>query len=121
MGTVQGTPGLLKALAHPARLEIARILHQGEACVCHLEAHLGYRQAYISQQIMVLKKAQLVSERHESTYVFYRLTDQRVAALLDALGPEAAVPKTRARRIRRCTCPKCAPAAGGHSSRSRGG
>jgi len=107
--TTQDPTALLKALSHRARLDIAHILRQGEACVCHLEAHLGYRQPYISQQIMVLKKARLVAERREGTYVFYRLADPRVAALLDALVPEAAVPKARARRLRKCTCPNCAP------------
>ena len=100
---------VFNALAHPVRLEILELLRDGEACVCHLEAHLGYRQPYISQQIMVLKKAGLVSERREGTYVFYRLADRRVVALLDALAPEASVPKTRARRLRKCSCPKCAP------------
>ena len=107
MNTSIQTAKLLKALAHPARLEIARILRQGEACVCHLEAHLGYRQPYISQQIMVLKKARLIAERREGTHVFYRLDDPRVGALLDALAPKATVPRARARRLRACTCPKC--------------
>jgi len=107
MDDLQATTALLKALSHRARLGIASLLRQGEACVCHLEAHLGYRQPYISQQIMVLKKARLVAERREGTYVYYRLADQRVAALLDALAPKAIVPKSRARRLRACTCPKC--------------
>ena len=46
-----------KLLMHPARLEILDELRKDEACVCHLEAKLGYRQAYISQHIMVLRKA----------------------------------------------------------------
>ena len=47
----------LKVLTHPARLAILNILRDGEHCVCHMEAHLGYRQAYISQQLMVLREA----------------------------------------------------------------
>ena len=31
------------------------LLRDGEACVCHIEAHLGYRQAYISQQLAALR------------------------------------------------------------------
>ena len=107
MDDLQATTVLLKALSHRARLEIASLLRQGEVCVCHLEAHLGYRQPYISQQIMVLKKARLVAERREGTYVYYRLDDPRVSALLDVLAPKATVPRARARRLRACTCPKC--------------
>jgi ArsR family transcriptional regulator len=117
---VQDTTALLKALSHRARLEIVRVLRQGEACVCHLEAHLGYRQPYISQQIMVLKKARLITERREGTYVFYRLADRRVTALLDVLAPEATLPKTRGRRIRKCPCPKCALDAGACGPRCGG-
>jgi DNA-binding transcriptional ArsR family regulator len=114
MGAVQETTGLLKALSHPARLEIARILRQGEACVCHLEAHLGYRQAYISQQIMVLRKAGLVLERRKGAYVFYRLSDPRVSRLLEVLMPAVTVTRSSRQESRRamiCKCPKCAKAA----------
>jgi DNA-binding transcriptional ArsR family regulator len=108
MGSVQHTASLLKALSHPARLEIARILRQGEACVCHLEAHLGYRQPYISQQIMVLRKAGLVVERRDGTYVFYRLADPRVANLLDTLLPEAVGKRRPVPGRVPCSCPVCA-------------
>ncbi len=96
----------LKALAHPARLQIAEILRDGEACVCHLEAHLGYRQPYMSQQIMVMRRAGLLAERRDGTYVFYRLTDPRVGALLETLLPEGS--GHRRRRAIACSCPGCA-------------
>jgi DNA-binding transcriptional ArsR family regulator len=53
---------LFKALMHPARLAILNVLRTGEACVCHMEAALGYRQAYLSQQLMVLRDAGLVDD-----------------------------------------------------------
>ncbi len=105
------TADLLKALGHPARLQIAEMLRDGEACVCHLEANLGYRQPYISQQIMVLRKAGLVAERRDGTYVFYRLSDPRVTGLLDLLLPES--PNAEGRPSYRrlpCSCPACSPA-----------
>src|SRR5690349_29500 len=48
---------LFHALMHPARLTILNTLRDGEACVCHLEARLGYRQAYLSQQLAALRAA----------------------------------------------------------------
>lgn len=111
MKKLDRTADLLKALGHPARLQIAEILRDGEACVCHLEAHLGYRQPYISQQIMVLRKAGLVAERRNGTYVFYRLSDPRVAELLDTLlpkGPRGG--KASSLRHVACPCPECSPA-----------
>ena len=48
----------LKALAHPVRLQILDMLRaDDEVCVCHMEAAFGKRQAYISQQLMVLREA----------------------------------------------------------------
>jgi len=37
----------LQAISSQTRLEILQAIGGGEACVCHLEAALGYRQAYI--------------------------------------------------------------------------
>lgn len=72
-----------KALAHPVRLQILAILRQGEACVCHLEALLQKRQAYISQQLMVLREAGLLTERKDGLFVYYNLADPNLAAILD--------------------------------------
>ena len=68
-----------KALAHPVRLQILDMLRSGEACVCHMETALGKRQAYISQQLMVLRDAGLVDARRDGLQVFYRLTDDLTA------------------------------------------
>jgi DNA-binding transcriptional ArsR family regulator len=74
---------LLKALSHPVRLQILDILRDGEQCVCHIEAVVGLRQAYISQQLIVLRKAGLVADRKDGLRVYYRLTDRAVLRLLD--------------------------------------
>lgn len=76
------TAQIFKALAHPARLRILETLEQGEACVCHLEVLLGLRQAYLSQQLAMLRQAGLVSDRREGLNVFYCLIDERVSMLL---------------------------------------
>jgi ArsR family transcriptional regulator len=109
MKTHVQTAEFLKALAHPARLQMAVILRRGEACVCHLEAHLGYRQPYISQQIRVMRRAGLLAERRDGAYVFYRVADPRVGRLLEALMPEGRGKKGR--RAAACSCPECAPVA----------
>jgi DNA-binding transcriptional ArsR family regulator len=79
---------LFQTLSHPARLQILDILRGGEECVCHIQAHLGKRQAYVSQQLMALRNANLVSDRKDGLYVFYRLSEPLVAELLElVLGP----------------------------------
>jgi ArsR family transcriptional regulator len=103
---------LFKALMHPARLAILDVLREGEACVCHLEAALGYRQAYISQQLMVLKEAGLAQDRREGWNIYYRVTEPRVFAILDmARRMRGATSKgNRRKQAAKCPCPKCNPA-----------
>jgi ArsR family transcriptional regulator len=100
---------LLKVLTHPARLAILNILQDGEHCVCHMEAHLGYRQAYISQQLMVLREAGLIQDRRDGWNVFYRVAEPRIFAVLAAveqmLPPEQNLLPNRG--AVKCNCPKC--------------
>ncbi len=100
---------ILKALAHPARLAILEALRQSEACVCHLEALFGWRQAYLSQQLMVLRAAGLVADRREGWNVYYRVARPEIYAVLDAL--DQAVPNTESLPhpafLSSCACPQC--------------
>lgn len=100
----------LKALAHPVRLQILDMLRaDDEVCVCHMEAAFGKRQAYISQQLMVLRDAGLVESRRDGLKVFYRLADGTVRDLLEAaLGP---VKDSGPATFDGCPCPHCAAAA----------
>jgi len=59
-----------KVLMHPLRLAILDLLRNGEQCVCHMEAVFGLRQAYISQQLMVLRSAGVVEVRREGLNIF---------------------------------------------------
>ncbi len=106
---------ILKALAHPVRLQILDILRDGERCVCHIEAVLKLRQAYISQQLMTLRKAGLVADRKDGLRVYYRITDRAVFRVLDPArnmvereGLEFAAQKERMPHD--CPCPSCSPA-----------
>ncbi len=106
--SLQQEEQLFKVLGHPARLAILDELRQGEACVCHLEAKLGFRQAYISQQISVLREAGLIQDRRDGWNIFYRVTDERIYAVLDAVRlmtgqGEVVLQKS----MISCTCPKC--------------
>ncbi len=109
---------LLKALAHPVRLQILEILRDGEQCVCHIEAALGQRQAYISQHLMLLRKVGLVADRKDGLRVYYSVRDTSVYAVLDVARSLAsrqaqkqghtlnfALPQAGSS----CPCPKCSP------------
>jgi DNA-binding transcriptional ArsR family regulator len=99
---------LLKLLTHPVRLAILDILRDGEHCVCHMEAHLGYRQAYISQQVAVLREAGLIQDRRDGWNIFYRVTDPRIYSVLDTIQLMTGQPAVSLQREGIvCPCPHC--------------
>jgi DNA-binding transcriptional ArsR family regulator len=74
---------LFKALAHPKRLAILQLLRDQELCVCEIEEALGLRQAYVSQQLTVLREAGLVCYRKDGWNVHYRIARPEVYTLLE--------------------------------------
>jgi DNA-binding transcriptional ArsR family regulator len=94
---------LFHLLSHPVRLHILDELRRDEACVCHLQTVLERPQAYVSQQLRVLREAGIVADRKDGLLVYYRLADQQVEQMLeDVLGP--AGERTRSPE---CSCPRC--------------
>jgi DNA-binding transcriptional ArsR family regulator len=111
----QSVAEILQAIDQPARLEILQVIGNGEACVCHLEAALGQRQAYISQHLMALRDAGIITSRRDGRYVFYRLTDARVLDLISLAGSLAGVPSsatTVPHPVHDCPCPHCSSVVG---------
>lgn len=100
---------LFKLLGHPARLAILDVLRGGEQCVCHLEAALGYRQAYISQHLMILRESGLVKDRRDGLNIFYQVIDPDLLRVIDAALPVS--PSQGKAPAAHCDCPKCQPVA----------
>jgi DNA-binding transcriptional ArsR family regulator len=104
---------IFKVLTHPARLAILEILQDGEHCVCHMEAYLGFRQAYISQQLSVLREAGLVLDRRDGWNIFYRVADGRIYEVLALVRRITGQDEPELRKpIVACHCPKCSAQAG---------
>jgi ArsR family transcriptional regulator, arsenate/arsenite/antimonite-responsive transcriptional repressor len=113
--SLQPVASLLEAISPLTRLQILLAIGTGEACVCHLETALGLRQAYISQHLMALRKADILRDRREGRYIFYRLKD---AALLDLITASASLSGISAESVSTlintqvhpsCECPQCSP------------
>jgi ArsR family transcriptional regulator len=100
---------LFKILSHPVRLSILEILREGEQCVCHMEAMLKRRQAYISQHLIVLREAGVVADRRDGWNMYYRVVKPEVFAVLDAMyaltGKRVMIRHKHANA--ECPCPKC--------------
>lgn len=80
---------LLRVLGHAVRLTLLSAIVDGERAVGEIEELTGVTQPMLSQQLGVLRKAQLVETRRESKQIFYRLNNERVrevSALIDRLA-----------------------------------
>lgn len=112
MSKVDKTAGLFKALGHPVRLQIVELIAaEGEACVCHLEAALGLRQAYISQQLARLREAGVLCDRREGLNIFYALADPAVRQVVEAARKAGLERSPRRAPRAACPCPRCAQSA----------
>lgn len=74
-----------KGLASGRRLELLELLAQGERTVEKLASETGMSVANTSQHLKALREAQLVEVRREGLYAIYRLANEHVFALWQAL------------------------------------
>lgn len=73
---------VLKAVAHPIRLQIIDALEKGELCVNKIIERVGAQQAVVSQQLSLLKDKDILDCRREGTSVFYHIKNPNVIHLL---------------------------------------
>lgn len=103
-GEIEPNVEVLKALAHASRLTILSALIDGERSVGELEAVCAIPQPAMSQQLAVLRKADLVTTRRDHKLVFYAINHARVrslSTLLDSLAGTIAVSREDARLVAR--------------------
>jgi DNA-binding transcriptional ArsR family regulator len=71
-----------KTLGHPARIRVLELLSEREHAVGEMLPEVGIEAAHLSQQLAVLRRANLVVTRKEGSTVYYSLTSPQVAELL---------------------------------------
>lgn len=76
---------LLKALAHPRRLEIVHLLRDQTLCVTDIYAMLDLPQANISQHLTLLKDAGVVQSQRQGKQIWYKITDPEILHACDLL------------------------------------
>jgi DNA-binding transcriptional ArsR family regulator len=72
-----------KTLAHPARIRVLELLRDGERSVGELIPEVGLESSHLSQQLAVLRRANVVQARKDGTTVRYSVTDKRMFELLE--------------------------------------
>jgi ArsR family transcriptional regulator len=71
-----------KTLGHPARIRVLELLSEREHAVAEMLPEVGIEPAHLSQQLAVLRRANLVVTRKEGSTVYYSLTSPHVVELL---------------------------------------
>jgi DNA-binding transcriptional ArsR family regulator len=99
--------GLLQTIGQPARLQILLAIGNSEPCVCHLEATFGWRQAYLSQHLMALRKARIVLTTRQGRNIHYRLTNTDLLKLIHQAADIQGVRVPKLAPSFECGCPNC--------------
>jgi len=105
---------IFSVMGNPFRIRLLLVIRNGEACVCHLEAMLKKRQAFISQHLMALREAGLLETRREGKFVYYRLARPEIihliedAASLAGMDPAGMLAQSEPAVMEKCICPICA-------------
>lgn len=73
---------VLKAVAHPVRLQIVELLETNEMCVGDIVEALGGKQAVTSQQLNMMRDKGVLECRRDGAKVFYRIENKNVIKLL---------------------------------------
>lgn len=73
---------VLKAVAHPLRLQIVEALQDGERSVGDIVEAVGEKQAVTSQQLNMMKDRGVLASRRDGVKVFYRILNPHVTHVL---------------------------------------
>ena len=73
---------IFKALSCSWRIEILRLLKNGEVCQCEIIKQIPLDVTTLSRHIKILKEASLILERRDGTKKLLRLRDKRILDIL---------------------------------------
>lgn len=82
MLVAQHVADVLKAVAHPVRLQIVEALEHSDCCVGDIVTKTGHPQSVISQHLGLMKDKGILGGRREGTRVFYSIRNKNVIHLL---------------------------------------
>ena len=83
--TAERVAEVLKAVAHPIRLQIVALLEHREMCVGQIMEALEGKQAVTSQQLALMRNRGVLARRREGNRIFYRVANPNVIKLLHCM------------------------------------
>jgi ArsR family transcriptional regulator len=89
-GDTRQVAGLARALGHPARVRIIRMLIDKQACIgCDLVDEVGLAQSTVSEHLRILKAAGIITGEIERPRVCYSLNPLALEPLREFLATAA--------------------------------
>lgn len=76
---------VLKALAHPKRLEIIHLLRDQSLSVSDIQQMLGLPQANLSQHLQVLRDQNIVVSKKQGKQIFYQVSHKNYIEACDLI------------------------------------
>ena len=83
--TIEMVANRFKVLSDPMRLQILNELQNGERSVMQVVAVLETSQPNVSKHLRILQEAGLVVRRQEGNSVYYRIADESIFEMCDAV------------------------------------
>lgn len=74
---------IFKALSHPTRLQIVKLLKERPLCVCDILPQVESEQSNTSQHLSVLKNQGIVDSKKDGLMVIYRIKSPEVYQMID--------------------------------------
>jgi DNA-binding transcriptional ArsR family regulator len=107
MSSIQSVSTIFQAISPVPRLEILLAIGEEEPCVCHLEATFGWRQAYLSQHLMALRKVGILLVNRHGRNKHYRLSNPKFLELIRHAAEVQGVSLPNLSPSPDCCCPNC--------------
>lgn len=86
--TFESAADLFRVMSAPMRLKIINCLCDGEKNVSYLLTQVDTTQPNMSQHLNTLYQAGILGKRREGVQIFYRIIDQRIVSICEAVCHE---------------------------------
>jgi ArsR family transcriptional regulator len=74
---------MFKAMSHPTRLKIIRLLKDKPLCVCEILPEIDSEPSNVSQHLAVLKNQGIVDSKKDGTMVIYKVKSSEVYEMIE--------------------------------------
>jgi ArsR family transcriptional regulator len=88
--TFESAADLFRVMSAPMRLKIINCLCDGEKNVSYLLTQVNTTQPNMSQHLNTLYQAGILGKRRDGVQIFYRIVDQRIVSICEAVCHEIA-------------------------------